>query len=148
MAFNRGKNFANFRLLSVPKSSAGGVQRILHTAALAAFTKRHSALDFMQSRGRTLRYHGRRRRNAAIARNTRAIRYDWRDLLRAPFHARPSTPSSASSAGRNKREDLCDHSRGLSVRFFPFRERIPYSPLAADMPKVQQGDNSRQLKSR
>jgi hypothetical protein len=21
--------------------------------------------------------------------------------------------------------DLCDHSRGLSVRFFPFRERIP-----------------------
>ena len=28
-----------------------------------------------------------------------------------------------------QREDLCDHSRGLSVRFFPFRERIPFSRL-------------------
>src|ERR1700730_18497119 len=56
VVFNRGKKFANLRLLGVAKGSAGGVQRILHTATLAAFAKRHSALDLVQSRRRALRY--------------------------------------------------------------------------------------------
>src|SRR6516164_188361 len=56
VTFDRWKKFTNFLLLGIPKSAAGGIQRFFHATAFAAFTKRHSPLDFMQSQGRTLRY--------------------------------------------------------------------------------------------
>src|SRR5258708_3276814 len=55
VTFNRWKKLTDFRNLGVPKSAARGGQRFLHATAFAAFPKRHSALDFMQSRGRTFR---------------------------------------------------------------------------------------------
>src|SRR6516164_6944349 len=56
VTFDGWKKFTNFLLLGVPKSAAGGIQRFLHATAFAAFTKRHSPLDFKQSRSRTLGY--------------------------------------------------------------------------------------------
>src|SRR5258708_37930890 len=56
VTFNRWKKFTDIRVLGVPKSAARSVPPFLPATAFAAFTKRHSALDFIQSRGRTLRY--------------------------------------------------------------------------------------------
>jgi hypothetical protein len=51
VSFNRWKQFTDFRLLGVLKSAASDIQRFLRTTAFAAFTKRHSALDFIGKPG-------------------------------------------------------------------------------------------------
>src|SRR5262249_9334722 len=54
--FNRWNKLTDFRFRSVPESAAGRIQSFLHAAAFAAFAKRHPPFDFMQGRGRSLRY--------------------------------------------------------------------------------------------